>query len=146
MHNIISLALRYFNVIIMCVCVCVEYYCIVIQEELSERVKERERELRQLKEAQVTQIEQRCREVDSLKQQLEGQLFAMEGELDTKSKEMAAMEDELARKMAAKESELSNVKEERTQLQEQLNKSQMLSQQLTAEGHAYQQRMELMSK
>lgn len=125
---------------------CVEYYCIDIQVELSERVKEREGELRQLKEAQVTQIEQRCREVDSLKQQLEGQLLAMEGELDTKSKEMAAMEDELARKMAAKESELSNVKEERRQLQEQLNKSQMLSQQLMAEGHAYQQRMELMSK
>ena len=106
-----------------------------MQAELCERVKERERELNELKEAQVTQIEQQCREVESLKQQLEGRLVAMEVELDSKSKKMTAMEGELA-----------SVKEERRQLQEQLCKSQTLSQQLMAERHAHQERMEQMSK
>lgn len=106
-----------------------------MQVELCERVKERERELNELKETQIIQIEQQCREVESLKQQLEGRLVAMEGELDSKSKGMVAMEGELA-----------SVKEERRQLQEQLSKSQTLSQQLMAERHAHQQRMEQMSK
>ena len=128
---------------VMCVC---SDGVIYVQMELSERVKERERELGELKEAQVLQTKLRHRELESLKQQLEGQLVTMEAQLENRNKEVAVMEGELVSKMAAKESELERVKEERAQLQEQLGRSQALSQQLMAEKHAYQQRMQQMSK
>ena len=103
--------------------------------QFSEALKERESELNHLKEAHRSQIQQQHREMDSLKQQFEGQLVSVQDELAIKKKEVVVLQNELEAK-----------KDEGRQLHLQLNKSQSLSQQLMEERCSYQQRMEQMSK
>lgn len=78
-------------------------------------------ELDQIRENQIQEIEERCREVDMLKAQLEGEVTTLQ-------------QDALRNK------------EELKEVREQLVKGQSLNDQLTSERKAFQQRMDQMTK
>ena len=78
-------------------------------------------ELDQLREAQLVEIEERCREVDSLKAQLEGEVAALQQEAIKSRDEVRLAKAQLA-------------------------KSEGLNSQLTAERKTFQQRIEQLNK
>ena len=98
------------------------------QAELAERLSNSEGqldtvrvELDRLREAQISEIEERCREVDSLKAQLQGEVLELQQEGDKNREEVRLVK-------------------------EQLTKCQALNSQLTAERNTLQKKIEHMTR
>ena len=101
---------------------------VCFQAELAERLSSSEGqldavrvELDHLREAQISEIEERCREVDSLKAQLQGEVAELQREGDKS-------------------------REEVKQVKEQLGKCKALNSQLAAERNTLQRKVEHMSR